>query len=57
MKDRLAMTHIFNEVESDKTFIGVSRSGALLNQLLEYIVWQICESRVSSAKWHECQIP
>lgn len=38
MKDRLAMTHIFNEVESDKTFIGVSRSGALLNQLLEYIV-------------------
>lgn len=38
IKDRLAMTHIFNEVEPDKTFIGVSRSGALLNQLLEYIV-------------------
>lgn len=37
IKDRLAMTHIFNEVEPDKTFIGVSRSGVLLNQLLEYI--------------------
>lgn len=38
IKNRLAMTHIFNDVEPDKTFIGVSRSGASLNQLLEYIV-------------------
>lgn len=38
LKDRLAMTHIYNEIKPDKTFIGVSRSGALLNQLIEYIV-------------------
>lgn len=38
LKDRLAMTHIFNEIDPDKTFVGVSRSGALLNQLIEYIV-------------------
>ena len=38
LKDKLGITHIFNEVEPDKTVIAASRSGALLNQLLEYIV-------------------
>lgn len=37
-KDRLGMNRIFNEIDPDKTIISVSRSGALLNQLLEYIV-------------------
>lgn len=38
VNDRLGINQIFNEIDPDKTIISVSRSGALLNQLLEYIV-------------------
>lgn len=38
LKEKLGMTHVFNNVKPNQTYIGVSRSAALLNQLLEYII-------------------
>lgn len=37
-QDELGMTNIFNNASPDATLIAVSRSGAVLNQLIEYLV-------------------
>lgn len=36
--DELGLTNIFNDVQQDETYIAVSRSGMVLNQLIEYLV-------------------
>ncbi len=38
LHDELGLTSIFNNVSPDATYIALSRSGALLNQLIEYLV-------------------
>lgn len=37
-KDRLGMEQIFNQIDNKASFVGVSRSGAILNQLIEYLI-------------------
>lgn len=37
-KDRLGMEQVFNHIDNKASFVGVSRSGALLNQLIEYLI-------------------
>lgn len=38
LQDELGLTNIFNEISPTNTYIAVSRSGAVLNQLIEYLV-------------------